>query len=591
MKRLLHALPRLRDRLLPADWRGLRWLLAAHLVLQLSGIAWDLPASFEWEGDAVAPRDFFAGIALNLPPGPGHTYPLLHNLILGLVNLPTLLVSVACAPSWQPGAVMRHVLGYGTMTVVYLTCKLVSVLMNLVALAALARVVGRLWQRDAGLWAAAWAAVNLSVAYYGRATNLDGPYLMWMALAADRLLDVIETGTVRDYRMFALLVAASVATKDQAYAAWVLPGPVLLVLWPALRPAALAAGAQHWRRLAAAIGGGALGLGVLGGGLLNPPGLWNRVHGLMGHASQDWRTYEASLAGVLRNVHDLLWSLPADWWPLPVLALLVLGLGVAARTATVPRALPLLLGLSFLACFTLVVARVGQRFALPTGFWMAAYLGVGSAWLTQKFAKNAQFALALLWLLALGHTLTVQVAQWTDSRRPVEAWLAQLPPGTRIRIAGGVSQPRFGRDRLAHLRVSRLGVEAVDHRNPLLGVEEIQGDWHRLLGDKPDAVVVPAGLVNAYQPDVAREGSRLPAVLERQKAEDGSDAFWAIARGQAPGYRTYLIPTQWPTVLQRLGVPIPHVHASIGEDQMVLMRTESALPPLHGTWRLVAPRD
>ena len=81
----------LRDRYLPADWPALRLLLALYLLLQLTGIGWDLPASFEWENDGVAPRDFFAGIVHNLPPGSGHTYPLLHNLLLGLLSLPVLL--------------------------------------------------------------------------------------------------------------------------------------------------------------------------------------------------------------------------------------------------------------------------------------------------------------------------------------------------------------------------------------------------------------------------------------------------------------------------------------------------------------------
>jgi hypothetical protein len=576
----------LRDRYLPADWPALRLLLALYLLLQLTGIGWDLPASFEWENDGVAPRDFFAGIVHNLPPGSGHTYPLLHNLLLGLLSLPVLLVSVATAPAWTGEAISAHILGYPTMTPVYLLAKLLTLAMSTVALGALARIVARCFNRRAALLATLFAMSNLSVAYYGRTVNLDGPYLFWMALAADRLLDLFERGEWRDYRAFALLVAASIATKDQAYAAWIITAPLLLVALPALRPSALAAGAAHWRLLLRAAGIGLLGLGAMGGALWNPPGFLQRLHKLTGPASQDWRAYDQTVAGVVANLRDLLASLPATWWPLPVLLLTLAGLLLTARwpaqgsgrSAMLLRLLPLLLAISHLLCFTLVVGRLGHRFTMPAGFWLAAYAGVAADALFARFGRPARVAMATLWLWAIAQTLSVQVAQWSDARFEVERWLRTLPAGTRINIAGPVvPQPRWGLGRLAALHVSRLGPQQPKRRNPLPGVTEVKASLDELTASMPEVVVVPELYVRTFLPRELEEGERLPAVVTQKRAGGGEALFAQVHAGTLPGYTVQLIPNGYPNWMGQIGLPLPHVHSSVGEAIYLIVRNDAGL--------------
>ena len=569
-------------RYFPSDWRVLRVLLTVHAVVQLSAIAWDLPSSFEWENDAVAPRDFFAGIAHNLPPGHGHTYPLLHNLLLGVLNLPILLVSALTSPSWRADDLMRHVLDYPTMTAVYLLAKLLSVAMGLLALAALARLTARLWDRHAAQWAVAWAVVNVSVAYYGRTANLDGPYLCWMALAADRLLDVVETGRPRDYHLFALLAAASIATKDQAYAAWLVPAPLFLVVWPALRPQALAAGAQHWRRLATAVPLGALGLAAMGGALWNPPGFLERLHTLAGPASQDWRIYPATLAGVAHNVLDIFHDAPDQWWPGPVLLLALAGL-LAQWRGPLPRWLPALLGLSFVGGFTLVVGRSGHRFTLPLGFWLASYLGVASAWLTQHWRRGAVHGLQALWLWAMAQALAVEVTQWRDARRPVETWLAQLPPHTTVVVTGAtVTQPRWGRKALAHLDVRRVATTPTDNRNPLPGVTEVQASFAEIAGMHPDVIVFAAPPVDPLAPvEVATQPGRdasVPAFVRREQADGSRDFVQDALHNRVPGYETTRVATGLPPWMLALGLRLQDVHSSVGNDEIVLRATSRKLP-------------
>src|SRR5690606_28471061 len=114
------------------------------------------------------------------------------------------------------------VMSVPSMTAIALLAKALHVAMACVALLALARVCRTCFSPGAARWAVLFAATNLSLSYYGRATNADGPYLMWTVLALDRLLLLAHSGKRTDYTWFAGFLAAGVATKDQAYASFVL---------------------------------------------------------------------------------------------------------------------------------------------------------------------------------------------------------------------------------------------------------------------------------------------------------------------------------------------------------------------------------
>ena len=212
--------------------RTVAWIVMVFALSQLVAIGWDLPGSYGWENDGIAPRDFFAGIAINLTPGQGHRYPMFHNLLIGVLSIPILLPAALSAESWTLPDLMEKILTVPTMTGVSLVAKLVSVLMACIALLVIARIARRTVSAEAGRWAAIWAATCLSFAYYGRVSNLDGPYLMWTVLVVDRLLSAAETRKRRDYVLFGVLAGAAVATKDQAYAGLVLPGLIYVLLLP-----------------------------------------------------------------------------------------------------------------------------------------------------------------------------------------------------------------------------------------------------------------------------------------------------------------------------------------------------------------------
>jgi hypothetical protein len=552
--------------------------LAVYGLCQLLASFWDLPGSYSWENDGVAPRDLFVGIADNLTPGSGHTYPLLHFLLLGLLCLPILLHAVGRAGSLALADVRASMLAVPTMTAISVVAKLVSVVMGVVAIWALARVVRRTVSPGAGRWAAAFAATCLSVGYYGRTVNLDGPYLMWTALAMDALLSSAEHGRRRDYLATALLGAASVATKDQAYATYVFPLPLYWLVIPLLvRRTVPGSLYPSWSvgRLAGAFGVFVLGLGALGGGFWNPTGFVHRLRLLTGPNTESWRLFPATLGGKLDNLGALAQNQAEAWWPWPVVAVAWVGVLVAlalpregglGRTSF--RLLPLVAGLSSLCCFSLVVGRTEHRFLLPLGFWLSAYGGVAMDTAVRRSTERARSVVrvagaALVGLAAL-RGIGLVATQWGDARHSVTAYLAGLPPGSQVETYGGVTyQPHYAAPPAAPYRVRRVGPEPIRRRDPLVPGEEVVGRFGDALSPPADVLVITEGFAGRF--------------LRARPAASGEAArryFVAAVGGRLPGYELVAeFGPRVPAWLRAWGMAPIAIHGSTGQRAWVLRRT------------------
>ncbi|MFW2389882.1 MAG: ArnT family glycosyltransferase, partial [Polyangiales bacterium] len=444
---------------------------------------------------------------------------------------------------------------------------------------------------EAGRWAALWAATCLSFAYYGRVSNLDGPYLMWTALAMDRLLSVAETRKRRDYLLFGVLAGAAVATKDQAYAGFVLPGLFYLLLLPLRNDRPFGSLALHYRNTLLATLAGALSLGALGGGLFNPSGFVARLRELTGGASQDWMSYARTPAGFAANVADVVLGQETYYWPWAVVALCWVGValvlfqrggdGVQSRTF---RLLPLTAGISSILFFTLVVARCEHRFVLPMGFWLAYYGGVASAAILSSVAgksrvalRTAQVALTSLVLWSAAHSFEVHLTQRADARNEVHAYLAALAEGTVVETYGWlVHLPHFDVSAEAPYRLQRVSRRPIDKRNPLGGSTEIDAPYGEVHERMPDVLVVPESTALEFIPRELRAGMAAPAVGARAQADLDAQSFFRSALNDSlEGYEVVLVAApalpKWTRVL---GAEPVRVHASVGNRQFVLRRAE-----------------
>lgn len=569
--------------------RAIGWILIVFVLSQLIAIGWDLPGSYGWENDGIAPRDFFAGIAINLVPGQGHRYPLFHNLVIGILCIPILLPAALFADAWTLPALMDEILTVPVMTGCSLVAKLVGVAMACVSLLVLARIARRTVSAQAGRWAALWAATCLSFSYYGRTSNLDGPYLMWTALAIDRLLTVAELRTRRDYVLFGILAGAAVATKDQAYAGFVLPGLVYLVLLPLRGDRPFGPTPAHYENAAIATASGAVSLGLLGGGLLNPSGFVTRFRELTGGASHDWMTYARTPTGLLTNLVDLGLHQEEFLWPWAVVALCWLGaIWVAARKggqglqSRTFRLLPLCAGVSSILFFTLVVARCEHRFILPLGFWLSYYGGAGSAWLLSTAANHgapmlrvSQLTLMLIGLWAAGHSFEVHLTQLGDARHRVSAYLDTLEEGTVVETYGLlVHLPHFDVSKDAPYRLQRVSRRPIAERNPLVGAREIDEPYRKISERRPDVLVVPEYTAKVHLPQPLRPGMARQAVRKRRQADLDARAFFgSVLDDSLDDYEViFVAKPSLPAWARALGAQPARVHESVGRWQWILRR-------------------
>ncbi|MFT3925885.1 MAG: hypothetical protein QM778_25300 [Myxococcales bacterium] len=555
----------------------LKRLVLLYVLVQLVGALWDLPGDHGWENDGIAPRGVFSGLSGNLKPGNAHRYPLFHYVLSLIASLPALLLTPLAAGSLGKTALLEAGAGTLVMTGVSLCVKLLGIGLSALALLALAAFTRRSASVEASRCAAAFCALNLSFAYYGRASNLDGPYLAWSALLLERL-SLLGQGDARAqaarYVQMGLLGAAAVATKDQAYA-------VVFPLFAVAGVHALMARSLP-RLVRLALSAGA-GYAVFSGALFNPRGFAARITMLRGTNSQDWKIYEDTSLGLWTNVGDLAGNVPMWWWPWPVLVLAGLGLCVCLVWGTRDRKLlpllPLVMGLGGLCLFTLVVRRNDHRFVLPAAFVASYYAGVGASALLRASSGRArratQVGLGLLFAAAGFQNLLLLVTQFSDGRRQVAAFLAERPRGTRVETYGlPVYQPHYWLGSDAPYQVTRLQPLSGEPWAPIRGLTNVRDSYANLSARGPDILLIPEGFAMRYFERTLRPGERLSEQERKAQLDrDATEFMRAAVANELPGYELLFVAGEdLPAPLARLGLSPVSVHGSTGMRYWVLSK-------------------
>ena len=417
-----------------------------------------------------------------------------------------------------------------------------------------ARIVRRTVGVRAGRYAALFAATNMTFAFYARVSNLDVPYLTWTVLALDAVLDVLESGDARAYTRFGAFAAAAVATKDQAYASFLVVAPLYFVVWPLISRGVFSR--VHARLVVRGAVSGVVTYALASGALFNPTGFVRRLGELRGPSSQLWRGYSKDLAGVSANVRDVLRAAAHDFWPPAVFAIAAFGVvlafarrpGASHLQSRAARALPFMAGVSSLVFFTLTVARSEHRFLLPFGFFLAPYGGIAAdafvgatALLGAEILGRAVVTLGLVWC-AVSSSAT-HLTQLGDARRDVERFLAELPPGSLVETYGlVVYAPHFDVSASSPYRVERVGPERPAARNPLVGASEIQAPIADVEARKPDVIVFSEGFAIPYLA-VSEDPTRpvAGAFAARQTDVRTAEFVRAALTDSLPHYRLALV--------------------------------------------------
>jgi hypothetical protein len=534
----------------------LAWVLAGCFVLRVVGIGWGLPASDGWDNDGVAPRDFLAGLVQTFAPGHYYTYPPVHLALLAVVTAPVTLAALAHAPSLAAADVVREILAVPYMTAIAYGARLVSVSMSLGLVWAVAKIAEELRGERAGWCAAAFAGVNVPLTYYAHTTNLDVPYLFWGALALLVFVRAVARREPRRLRRWAVLAALAVGTKDQAYALFLLAAPAGLALWIAVDPWARRSARLVLREgaIAAVLAAGLLAL--VDGALFNPTGFRDRVHFLLGPASQPFAEYTTDWAGRWAVLRDQAAAF-RFFYPPAFAVLVLLGIVLLARDERHDRprlaaaALPLLVAVSFTIAFDCVARRTDPRFVLPQSALAAVYGGVALDALLFRVRWSparwlARLGVAAAFAVALFAAADVDAALLLDPRYDAEQWLREhARPGDTIETYGlNVYLPRFP----PGVRVVRVGPEPPDRRSPLPGVEEVVDAYDRAPERGARTIVVSEAWVERYLVDLRdfpTDGRRPPQTQLASSSDVGATAYFRALTDAGYGPYRFVYGAAW----------------------------------------------
>jgi hypothetical protein len=412
--------------------------------------------------------------------------------------------------------------------------------------------------------------MNIILTYYGQTTNLDVPYLFWASLSLLMLSRTIALREPKLLRRSAIFAALAVATKDQAYALFVLGLPIPLVLWGF---------SDRWvrenlrvviRELAVAAAVGLALLLFVDGAVVNPSGFHARVAFLTGPASQPYAYYSADARGRMLAAFDSLAKFESYY---PVVFVLPLALGlfrslrIAERNQRVVAFVPFFAIVSFTIFFNCIARRTEHRFLLPQMTLWAAYVGIGADFLLSlgpeiaRRVSRVALAIAAMWGAFLA--VDVDANLILDPRYDAEAWLRDhVAPGDVIEVHGkNVYLPRFP----AQAHVVRVGMDSIGSRNPLPGVEEKQEPFTDIAKRAPRWIVVDEGYGGQILRDAYAGPSSSGRVFSQMQIATSTNSdvttfFSGLVAGKL-GYKRVHLSTWTSTFWPRLDI-----HASTARD-------------------------
>lgn len=545
----------------------LAWILCVAAALRITGLFWGLPAADGWDNDGFAPRNFLTALALTYTPGSYFTYPPLHAFLLAVLTLPGILIALFNVPAFTQADVIAEFTKPAYMTFFAVVARLVSAAMSLGIIWCVGEMARLVAGARAGLFAAGACALGVVLTYYGQVSNLDVPYLFWSALSLMLVMRAVIQHQPRLFWWAALLAAAAVATKDQAYAVFALTLPLFLLVWFAADPWPRRNARAVLVTLLPAAAASIFALLLVDGAITNPVGFARRLAFLAGPASQDYAAYIAGPAGWLALLGDMARFFSRGYGAV-LLLLAAGGLGWhlsrsrGDKSVWVAGLLPLLAIVSFIVCFNFSALRTDHRFLLPQAVFSCVYIGIAASALAfhahRWMAWGARLVLTGTALVALHHCIAVNAAMLMDPRYAAERWMAaHVRPGDTIEIYGqNIFQPRFPAD----VRVQRIGQGDLKLRNPLPGVTEVQQAF--TVRRDPRFIVINGNWVSRYlrEPLPLRPGRIYPGVQrDAFRDTDARSFFFALDQGRLPYRQVHVARYEsrfWPAV---------HIHDSLAE--------------------------
>jgi hypothetical protein len=394
------------------------WLTVAGVgLLTLVGVDWGAPGG-RWAPDEFDPAYVLEGMSRGLAGERFVHYPPLHFYLLYAVYSPAVVLSRL---GWLG---LDHP---ATDNLLFLEGRLLSVMLSVGIVVAVAALARRLAGAASAWGAALWLGLTIPFVFYSKTANAEMPYLFWFVVSILFLVRWRDTGSRLQLAGFCVAAAFAVGTKDQAYALYGVPA-ALTVWWLARSRAAVTA------VMAAGVSVAAFAL------VHNLPGHWPRfvdhLRLITGSASVDYRMFPPTIAGHASLAAATAWQFV--WIAgVPGIVICLVGAGRMVQRRE-SRVLLFVLGgaaVSYYALFIAIVGYVYDRFLLPVAFMAAIPAGAGLAFLlhARSGARAGRIVVSVLLAWMAWRAVSVDGLLLTDGRYAAEAWLEQhVRPGDTV---------------------------------------------------------------------------------------------------------------------------------------------------------------
>jgi hypothetical protein len=419
--------------------RALLGVLFVSLLLNVTAIWWGVQSSgstSDWADDSASPWEVTRCVAGNCADAWPNKYPPFHAYVVAAVYGPAFgiakLTNVDLDTS--PADTVLGLLGRGV--------TLLMAMGVLLLVYACSREMGH--SQRAGVFAVAIAAFTPQFVYYSKMMNLDVPYTFWFMLSLLVLLRILKEHRLRDYIAFAIAATCAIATKDQAYAFYVLPGPFVAVAayryFRTRYDDSQAAFRQVLIRFSLATLTAIVLYALVWDVFFHPEWLLQHVRTITGPRSAAYRVYEPSLSGeiglLVYCVRLLAFAL--QW---PFLVLTVTGVAVALLTArrNLIVLMPLIVIVSYYLSFIGLVGYAFDRFLLPVTLVLGLY---GGWFLHTRMEPDKRRWLKIAVLAVFGYMVvysaSVNMLLLADGRYEVREWMKRNVPRSAVVTSIGI---------------------------------------------------------------------------------------------------------------------------------------------------------
>ena len=413
-------------------------VLLFNAALYLTGITWGLPNNATWLSDSLAPYHPLVGLSQGFSFGYYHKYPMVHQLILALLNIPV-VIAMFMGASTPRGMSLERLLDVAQspeyVTWLILIDRLVTVIMALVMIYFIYRAARELFSERAAVFAALVASFNTAINFYSHVAKVEVPFLCWTMIAFYYLIRVVKYNVRGDYVRLAIFTCLAFGTKDQAYAAFVLPFILFILVFPVIyrekgENPFRALFTRNFIAFAATFVGGFI---IVENLILNFSGFLKRLDFLLGEGGTRSISYTLSPDGIYALFADSIRSMADDTMGWPLLFLCGLGILLAIiryRKNTRDLLLSMVFfiaSVSFYLFFVQIIRQSNVRFVMPISLFLTIYGGyaIDRVIVHSKGLFRAAFVVLVTASILYGFYLTIHVNAnlLYDTRYRAEDWM------------------------------------------------------------------------------------------------------------------------------------------------------------------------